>query len=84
VFSLRVPSTWPGSIDNYVDALVWLVGELLTDPKHFFRSSTVKELGRLITARPTEPVVRAHEVGIYKRGPTGPPVVAPGKRRFRW
>lgn len=60
-------TTWPGSIDNYVDALVWLVGELLTDPKHFFRSFTVKELGRLMTSRPTEPVIRAHEMGIYKR-----------------
>lgn len=62
-------TAWPGSIDNYVDALVWLVGELLTDPKHFFRSFTVKELGRLMTARPadldTRP--RAHEMGIYKR-----------------
>ncbi|MFE0021965.1 ASCH domain-containing protein [Amycolatopsis sp. NPDC059021] len=43
------------------------MGELLTDPKHFFRSFTVKELGRLMTERPTEPVVRAHEMGIYKR-----------------
>jgi ASC-1-like (ASCH) protein len=60
-------ATWPGSVDDYVDALVWLVGELLTDPKHFFRSFTVKELGRLMTARPTEAVVRAHEMGIYKR-----------------
>ena len=60
-------TAWPGSIDNYVDALVWLVGELLTDPKHFFRSFTVKELGRLMTARPTEAVIRAHEMGIYKR-----------------
>jgi len=62
-------TVWPGSIDDYVDALVWLVSELLTDPKHFFRSFTVKELGRLMTARPadlhTRP--RAHEMGIYKR-----------------
>ncbi|MGH3870738.1 MAG: ASCH domain-containing protein [Pseudonocardiaceae bacterium] len=47
--------------------MVWLVSELLTDPKHFFRSFTVKELGRLMTARPAEPAVRAHEMGIYKR-----------------
>jgi ASC-1-like (ASCH) protein len=60
-------SVWPGDVDDYVDALVWLVGELLTDPKHFFRSFTVKELGRLMSARPAEPVVRAHEMGIYKR-----------------
>ncbi|HEX4722127.1 MAG TPA: ASCH domain-containing protein [Pseudonocardiaceae bacterium] len=46
---------------------VWLVSALLTDPKHFFRSFTVKELGRLMTAHPAEAVVRAHEMGIYKR-----------------
>ncbi|MGH8966752.1 MAG: ASCH domain-containing protein [Actinomycetes bacterium] len=44
-----------------------MVSELLTDPKHFFRSFTVKELGRIMTARPAEPAVRAHEMGIYKR-----------------
>jgi ASC-1-like (ASCH) protein len=60
-------TAWLGSVDDYVDALVWLVGELLTDPKHFFRSFTVKELGRLMTVRPAEPAVRAHEMGIYKR-----------------
>jgi len=32
-------TTWPGDVDNYVDSLVWLVGELLTDPKHFFARS---------------------------------------------
>jgi len=58
---------WPGSIDDYVDSLVWLVAELLTDSKHFFRSFTVKELGRLMTSRPTTLPVRAHEMGIYKR-----------------
>lgn len=60
-------TTWPGDVDNYVDSLVWLVGDLLTDPKHFFRSFTVKELGRLMTARPDAPPVRAHDMGIYKR-----------------
>lgn len=60
-------TTWPGDMDDYVDSLVWLVGELLTDPKPFFRSFTVKELGRLVTARPVAFPVRAHEMGIYKR-----------------
>ena len=60
-------TSWPGSVDHYVDALIWLVTELLTDPKHFFRSFTVKELGRLMTARPSQLPVRAHEMGIYKR-----------------
>jgi ASC-1-like (ASCH) protein len=62
-------TAWPGDIDNYVDSLVWLVGELLADPKHFFRSFTVKELGRLMNALPAELATRprAHEMGIYKR-----------------
>ena len=60
-------TAWPGSVNDYVDSLVWLVGELLTDPKHFFRSFTVKELGRLMTARPAHLPTRAHEMGIYKR-----------------
>ncbi|MGH3799121.1 MAG: ASCH domain-containing protein [Pseudonocardiaceae bacterium] len=60
-------AAWPGSVDDYVDSLVWLAGELLTDPKHFFRSFTVKELGRLMTARPTHLPTRAQEMGIYKR-----------------
>jgi ASC-1-like (ASCH) protein len=60
-------TAWPGTVDDYVDALVWLVSELLADPRHFFRSFTVRELGRLMTARPAEPPIRAHEMGIYKR-----------------
>ncbi len=62
-------TAWPGSVDDYVDALVWLVSELLTDPKHFFRSFTVKELGRLMNSRPADLATRprAHEMGIYKR-----------------
>lgn len=60
-------TAWPGTVDDYVDALVWLVSELLADPRHFFRSFTVRELGRLMTARPAEPRIRAHEMGIYKR-----------------
>lgn len=60
---------WPGETDHYIDALSWLVGELLTDPKHFFRSFTVKELGRLMSNRPSDLAQRprAHEMGIYKR-----------------
>lgn len=60
-------TAWPGTVDDYVDALVWLVSELLADPRHFFRSFTVRELSRLMTARPAEPSIRAHEMGIYKR-----------------
>jgi ASC-1-like (ASCH) protein len=35
-------------------------------PQAPFLSFTVKELGRLMTARPTGPLIRAHEMGIYK------------------
>ena len=60
-------TTRPADVDNYVDSLIWLVGELLTDPKHFFRSFTIKELGCLMTPRPDALPIRAHDMGIYKR-----------------
>ncbi len=34
---------WPGTTDQFVDALLWLVRHLLADPKHFFRSFTAQE-----------------------------------------
>ena len=42
---------------------------MLGGPEQFFRSFTVKELGRLMSARPTDLDTRprAHEMGIYKR-----------------
>ncbi|WP_248961358.1 ASCH domain-containing protein [Sphaerisporangium perillae] len=59
---------WPGDTDSYVDALVWLVGKMLADPKHFYRSYTAQELDRIMTARPG-PVtgVRAREMNLYRR-----------------
>jgi ASC-1-like (ASCH) protein len=59
---------WPGSIDDYIDALVWLVGRMLADPKHFYRSYTTAELDRLMTARPAATTgVRAREMNLYRR-----------------
>ena len=60
---------WPGTTDQYVDALLWLVSHLLTDPKHFFRSFTAHELGRLMTSRPAHLATtkRARDMPIYKR-----------------
>jgi hypothetical protein len=43
---------WEGDVDSYTDAMVWLVGRMLSDPKHFYRSYTTQELDRLMTARP--------------------------------
>lgn len=60
---------WPGSTDQYVDAILWLVSHLLTDPKHFFRSFTATELGRLMTTRPAHlaTATRARDMPIYKQ-----------------
>jgi ASC-1-like (ASCH) protein len=60
---------WPGTIDQYVDALLWLVSGLLADPKHFFRSFTTRELGALMAQRPADLATRkrAREMPIYKR-----------------
>jgi ASC-1-like (ASCH) protein len=62
-------TTWPGTTDNYVDALLWLVGGLLADPKHFYRSFTTSELGTLMAQRPADLATRerAREMPIYKR-----------------
>ncbi|HUR08064.1 MAG TPA: hypothetical protein VM347_36350, partial [Nonomuraea sp.] len=45
-------TAWAGDVDSYVDAMVWLVGKMLADPKHFYRSYTTQELDRIMTARP--------------------------------
>lgn len=61
-------STWPGSVDEYVDSLIWIIEELVEDPKDFFRSYTTDELGRLMSLRPdfrNRP--RARSIAIYKR-----------------
>lgn len=58
---------WPGDTDSYVDAMVWLVGKMLADPKHFYRSYTTAELDRIMTARPTTKTgVRAREMNLYR------------------
>lgn len=44
---------WPGSLTEYVDRLLALTEVLLADPRHFFRSYSAGELGRLMnTAAP--------------------------------
>lgn len=60
---------FPGTVDNYTDALLWLVNGLLADPKHFYRSFTTTELGTLMAQRPADLATRerAREMPIYKR-----------------
>jgi ASC-1-like (ASCH) protein len=62
-------ASWPGTIDQYADALIWLVSGLLADPRHFYRSFTTAELGALMTQRPPGLATRerAREMPIYKR-----------------
>jgi ASC-1-like (ASCH) protein len=59
---------WPGDTDSYVDAMVWLVSQMLADPRHFYRSYTTAELDRIMTAHPaTTPGIRAREMNLYRR-----------------
>ncbi|WP_308268766.1 ASCH domain-containing protein [Yinghuangia soli] len=59
---------WEGDTDSYVDAMVWLVGRMVADPKHFYRSYTTKELDRVMTARPVpSTATRAREMNLYRR-----------------
>jgi hypothetical protein len=41
---------WPGSLSEYVDRLLALADLLLSHPRHFFRSYSASELGRMMTA----------------------------------
>ncbi|MFB7931873.1 hypothetical protein ACFC4C_22510 [Streptomyces sp. NPDC056039] len=47
---------WPGSLAEYVDRLVGLTDVLLADPRHFFRSYSAGELGRLMTTAPARSI----------------------------
>ncbi|GAA0950166.1 ASCH domain-containing protein [Nonomuraea longicatena] len=48
--------------------MVWLVGRMLADPKHFYRSYTTAELDRVMTARPASATApRAREMNLYRR-----------------
>lgn len=59
---------WPGDTDSYVDAMVWLVSQMLADPRHFYRSYTTAELNRIMTTRPaTITGIRAREMNLYRR-----------------
>jgi ASC-1-like (ASCH) protein len=62
-------TAWEGHTDSYVDALVWLVGKMLADPKHFYRSYTTVELDKIMATCPatTTPGLRAREMNLYRR-----------------
>jgi hypothetical protein len=41
---------WPGSVTEYADQLLALTETMLSDPRHFFRSYSATEIGRMMTA----------------------------------
>jgi isopenicillin N synthase-like dioxygenase len=41
---------WPGTVTEYADQLLAMTATMLSDPRHFFRSYSAAEIGRLITA----------------------------------
>ncbi|MEW2293984.1 hypothetical protein ABZ719_14935 [Streptomyces sp. NPDC006743] len=46
---------WPGSVSEYAERLLTMAGVLLATPRHFFRSYSAGELGRLMS-HPTRSV----------------------------
>tara|TARA_R110002072_G_scaffold66163_2_gene163294 strand:- start:1284 stop:2750 length:1467 start_codon:yes stop_codon:yes gene_type:complete len=60
-------SDWDGSVDEYVDALLWLVETITGDPKDFFRAFTTTEIVRLWDMRPVTKGPRVRGMAIYKR-----------------
>ncbi|MEO3844072.1 hypothetical protein [Streptomyces sp. B22F1] len=47
---------WPGTLADYVKRLLGMTEIVLSDPRHFFRSYSVGEVGRLLTAPATRSV----------------------------
>lgn len=41
---------WPGTVADYVEHLLAMTEVLLSDPRHFFRSYSAAEIGRMMTA----------------------------------
>ncbi|WP_411146422.1 hypothetical protein [Streptomyces sp. x-80] len=41
---------WPSSLPEYIDGLLGMVEVVLSDPRHFFRSYSAAEIGRMMTA----------------------------------
>ncbi|MET7640349.1 hypothetical protein [Streptomyces sp. NPDC005438] len=50
---------WPGSLDQYAERLLAMAETLLSDPRHFFRSYSAGELGRMMTAPHTRSTAAA-------------------------
>ncbi|UXY33050.1 hypothetical protein [Streptomyces sp. HUAS TT20] len=47
---------WPGTVAEYADRLLTMTDTLLSDPRHFFRSYSAAEIGRMMTAPATRSV----------------------------
>ena len=47
---------WPGTVAEYADQLLTMTDTLLSDPRHFFRSYSAAEIGRMMTAPATRSV----------------------------
>lgn len=47
---------WSGSLPEYAEGLLGMADVLLSDPRHFFRSYSAGEIGRLMTASATRSV----------------------------
>ncbi|MFJ4515584.1 hypothetical protein [Streptomyces sp. NPDC088816] len=47
---------WPGTVTEYADQLLTMTEILLSDPRHFFRSYSAAEIGRMMTAPATRSI----------------------------
>jgi ASC-1-like (ASCH) protein len=60
-------SRWKGTIDQYVDTLLWVVERCADDPKDFFRSFTTEEIARVWKMARQTDGPRMRSMPIYKR-----------------
>ncbi|MFF0594375.1 hypothetical protein [Streptomyces antibioticus] len=47
---------WPGTVGEYADQLLSMTDTLLSSPRHFFRSYSATEIGRMMTAQASRSV----------------------------
>jgi len=63
------PDCWDRSEEEYADLLIWTVEELMSDPKHFYRSYSYKELQRIMKHHISQPsnVPPVRTIRIYRK-----------------
>lgn len=63
------PDCWDRSEEEYAGLLIWTIEKLMSDPKHFYRSYSYKELQRIMKHHMSQPskTIPIRTIRIYKK-----------------